>query len=72
MLTKRLCGVPTHDLDELKIYLWQRFGDLRKTVTDPGSIVLQAELPRSAGIDASQDSNFMPLTSSDDLESFVD
>ena len=56
-----------HDLDELKIFLWQRFGELRETVTDPGSIVLQAELPRSVGIDLSQDSNLMPLTSSDDL-----
>lgn len=67
MLTKRMSRVPTHDLDELKIFLWQRFGELRETVTDPGSIVLQAELPRSVGIDLSQDSNLMPLTSSDDL-----
>ena len=62
----------TGDLEELKIILWNRFGELRETVSDPGSLVLQAELPRSVGVDAVNDSNLMPLNSSDDLESFVE
>ena len=66
-----MSGAP-HDLDELKIFLWNRFGELRDTIADPGSLTIQAELPRSAGIDAALDSNLMPLSSSDDLESFVE
>ena len=41
-------------------------------MSDPGSLVLLAELPRSVGVDAAMDSNLMPLTSGDDLESFVE
>ena len=41
MHTKRLSGVPIgDDLDELKIFLWNRFGELRETVTDPGSLIV--------------------------------
>lgn len=39
MLTKRLSGAP-QDLDEFKIFLWNRFGELRETVSDPGSLTI--------------------------------
>ena len=39
MLTKRLSGAPL-DLEEFKIFLWNRFGELRDTVADPGSLTI--------------------------------
>ena len=42
--TKRLNNVP-NDLDELKIFIWTRFGELRDKFNDPGSLVVLAELP---------------------------
>ena len=70
-LTKRLNNAPLN-LDELKIVLWNRFGSLRDNLNDPGSLIISAELPRSAGDrDQSIENSQMPLTSSEDLESFI-
>ena len=48
--TKRLLNVSTVDLEELKITLWTRFAALRDRVNNPGSLILKAELPKSAGL----------------------
>ena len=59
------------DLDELKICLWNRFGQVRNNFSNPGSLKISAELPRSSELDYSQDSNLMLLSSSEDLQSFI-
>ena len=71
-VTKRLNNAPKN-LDELKIVLWNRFGELRENVNDPGNLMVSAELPKSAGSKSSSDesTNQMPLLTSDDLESFI-
>jgi len=46
-VTKRI-NKGTKDLDELKIIIWNRFGGLYKTIEDPGSLKVHAQLPKVA------------------------
>ena len=47
-VTKRV-HIASNDLDELKIFLWNRFAALRNEYDDPGVLLISAELPREAG-----------------------
>lgn len=47
--TKRLNNVP-NDIEELKIFIWTRFGELRDKYNDPGSLEISAELPGASEI----------------------
>ena len=38
-VTKRICNAPK-DIEELKIFLWNRFGELRDTFPDPGTLFI--------------------------------
>lgn len=74
LVTKRMNNIPV-DLDELKIFLWNRFGELKNYYANPGSLQVSAELPRSTcKLEKSQEGdndNLMLLSTSEDLQSFI-
>jgi len=59
--------VPT-ELEELKIFLWQRFKALRDQYPDPGVLQIAAQLSRDASLDSSSDAIEMPIACTEDLE----
>ena len=46
-------SAPTSDIEELKIFLWSRFGVLRDELLDPGAIQISAMLPNVGGFEDS-------------------
>ena len=78
--TKRIYKAP-QDVNELKIFIWNRFGALKNNVVDPGNLQLFAQLPMSEEAhdedgsgkngDKSAEASEMPILESEDLVSFT-